>query len=121
MIRPTGAFGFMVLMAGMLLALLFPVGLVVRNPTLARVYLALAFLPLILGVGGTVMGMIRTFSATAHDPAADAQDLSAGITVSLTTTAMGLAVTVLAGIAALILLRISGGEEEDPFDTAGPS
>lgn len=48
------------------------------------------FVSLVLGVGGTIMGMIRSFNRVAESSHGSAKELSEGISNSLTITAIGI-------------------------------
>lgn len=68
---------------------------------------------LVLGVGGTIMGMIRSFNSAAESGTASAGELAEGVSNSLISTAVGIPLALI-GLGLLVggLIAFSTGKPE---------
>ena len=75
---------------------------------------------LLLGVGGTVAGMIRAFNSVAESSGTSAEELSEGISNSLVSTAVGIPLA-LVGLCLLVggaVAYFAGGRKKTPEEQA---
>lgn len=111
----TGLFGGAVILVGLALQIAAVFVAVLsdrRGPNV--VMLGLAFVPTLIGVAGTVVGMINVFRLASTHSSTDSGILTAGISESSRTTMLGLAITVV--IAAFVV----AGLGMKPKSDAGP-
>ena len=77
-----------------------------KSPWLKGVIASAIFVvvPPLVGVAGTVIGMVRSFSAISSGGAASPPELSQGISIALWATAAGITISAIAAIALVVCI-----------------
>lgn len=114
LIAASGLMGWLICLSSFLLFAVFIVTLVHRKQRLSLIYLGLSFLPMFLGMIGTFSGTMGAFAEHAHNPAANAADIAAGIYVSYMPILMGSMISAFSVFGACLCLAFAKGESVAP-------